>query len=50
VRPPAVLTSDELRRPLRDLLRPQFPGVVVLGYGDLPPDFNVQPVARISLE
>ena len=45
---PAILTQDELRRPLRDLLRHEFPRITVVGYGDLPPDYNVQPVARIS--
>lgn len=47
--PPAVLTVDPLRRPLRSLLRTQYPRVGVVGYGDLPPGFNVQPVARVSL-
>jgi type III secretory pathway component EscV len=45
---PALLTRDELRRPLSDLLRHEFPRMMVLAYGDLPPDHNVQPVARIS--
>jgi type III secretory pathway component EscV len=45
---PALLTRDELRRPVRRLLRPEFPYMGVLAYGDLPPDCNVQPVARIS--
>ena len=45
---PALLTQDELRRPLRDLLRYEFPRMTVLAYGDLPPECNVQPVARIS--
>jgi hypothetical protein len=45
---PALLTQDEVRRPLRDLLRHEFPQMRVLGYGDLPPERNVQPVARIS--
>ena len=46
---PVLLTADALRRPLRSLLRTQYPRVGVVGYGDLPPGFNVQPVARISL-
>jgi type III secretory pathway component EscV len=45
---PAVLTRDELRRPLSALLRPEFDRIRVLAYGDLPPSYNVQPVARIS--
>ena len=44
----ALLIRDELRRPIRRLLRPEFPYMAVLGYGDLPPDCNVQPVARIA--
>jgi hypothetical protein len=46
---PLLLTRDELRRPLRSLLRPEFPQMTFLAYGDLPPSYNVQPVARISL-
>jgi type III secretory pathway component EscV len=45
---PALLTQDELRGPIRTLLRDEFPRMTVLGYGDLPSDYNVQPVARIS--
>ena len=46
---PVLLTSDETRAPLARALRPEFPRLVVLGMGDLPPDWNVQPVARVSL-
>jgi flagellar biosynthesis component FlhA len=45
---PALLTQDELRGPLRALLCGEFPRMTVLGYGDLPSDYNIQPVARIS--
>jgi type III secretory pathway component EscV len=45
---PALLTRDELRSSIRALLRHEFPEITVLGYGDLPPDYNVQPLARIS--
>jgi hypothetical protein len=45
---PAILTQDELRRPLAALLRPEFDELRVLAYSDLPPHQNVQPVARIS--
>jgi type III secretion protein V len=44
---PALLTQDELRRPVRELLRHEFPRLTVLGFGDLPPSYNVQPVARV---
>lgn len=46
---PAMLTSDETRAPLARVLRPEFPTLIVLGMGDLPPDCNVQPVARVGL-
>ena len=45
---PVLLTRQEVRRPLRALLRSEFPEITVLSYGDLPPHYNVQPVARIS--
>jgi type III secretory pathway component EscV len=45
---PVILTRDELRRPLRALLRHDFPQMVFLAYGDLPPTYNVEAVARIS--
>jgi flagellar biosynthesis component FlhA len=46
---PIMLTSDETRAPLAHALRPEFPRLMVLGMGDLPPYWNVQPVARVSL-
>ena len=45
---PAVLTRDALRPTLQALVREEFPDVTVLGYSDLPPDFNIQPVARLG--
>jgi type III secretory pathway component EscV len=45
---PVLLTHDEIRRPLRALLRDEFPQMVVVAYGDLPPSFNIQPIARIA--
>jgi type III secretion protein V len=45
---PGVLTRDALRRPIREVLRHEYPEFPVLGYGDLPVDVNLQPVARIS--
>jgi FHIPEP family len=48
-RTPAVLTADDLRPLLRDLLARALPRLSVVGYGDLPSDLNVQPVARIKL-
>jgi flagellar biosynthesis component FlhA len=45
---PAILTRDDVRAPLREVLRRSLPNVFVLGYGDLPPHRNVQPVDRIQ--
>jgi type III secretion protein V len=45
---PAVLTQDARRRDVRRVLRHRFPSMTVLGYGDIPRDWNIQPVARIS--
>lgn len=50
VSPPSLLTRDDLRPRLRELVRHEFPRVRVLGYADLPDDYNVQPVARITLD
>jgi len=45
---PALLTQDDVRVRLRDILRHEFPQMAILGYSDLPLERNVQPVARIS--
>ena len=45
---PMILTTEGLRRPLAAMVRHEFPRLVVLSYGDLPPQQNVQPVARLS--
>jgi type III secretion protein V len=45
---PVLLTRDALRTPLRSLLRNELPHMRILGYGDIPAGYNVQPVARIS--
>jgi type III secretory pathway component EscV len=45
---PAILTQDGLREPVARILRREFPGLTVLGYGDVLPRYNVQPVARIG--
>ena len=45
---PVILTEDALRRRVRGALRHQFPSLMVLGYGDVPPSYNIQAVARIS--
>lgn len=45
---PAILTSDTRRRDVRHALRHRFPSMTVLGHSDIPPEWNVQPVARIA--
>lgn len=44
-----ILTDLQIRRALRSLLKPRFPGLPVLAYQELSPTLNIQPVARISL-
>lgn len=46
---PAILTSIEVCPPLRELIAPEFPRLPVLGYQELSPEMNIQPIARISL-
>jgi flagellar biosynthesis component FlhA/Tfp pilus assembly protein PilF len=44
-----ILTDLQVRRALRTLLRPRFPGLPVLAYQELSSTLNIQPIARISL-
>jgi type III secretory pathway component EscV len=46
---PAVLTESSARARVRELLRHEFPYMTVLAHGELPAQYNVQPVARILL-
>jgi type III secretion protein V len=46
---PVVLASADVRRALRGLVAPRFPGVAVLAYEDLPPELPVRPVGRLDL-
>jgi flagellar biosynthesis component FlhA len=46
---PCLLTTPSARPRLTDLVRREFPGLAVLCHEDLPPDTNIQPVARIAL-
>ena len=43
-----ILTSMEVRRALREVLKRKFPNLVVLSYQELAPETNIQPIARIS--
>jgi type III secretory pathway component EscV/tetratricopeptide (TPR) repeat protein len=45
---PVLLTSMDVRRPLKKLIQKEFPRLVVLSYQELSPDLNIQPIARIS--
>jgi type III secretion protein V len=44
-----VLVASDVRRPLRNLLAPRVPDVVVLAYDELPPELAVRPVGRVGL-
>jgi type III secretion protein V len=46
---PVLLTRRDLRPMIRELTACELPQLSVLSYDDLPPDTNIQPVARISL-
>jgi type III secretion protein V len=43
-----LLAATDLRRPLRNLLAPRLPDVVVIAYDELPPELNVRPVGRVA--
>jgi hypothetical protein len=43
-----ILTTMEVRRPLSQLIKLEFPQLAVLGYQELSADLNIQPIARIS--
>jgi type III secretion protein V len=45
---PAVLTSIDIRRFVRDLVATEFHDLAVLSYQELAPDLRIQPVARLA--
>jgi len=45
---PVILTTMEIRHPLRRLIAPSMPKLHVLSYQELSPDMNIQPIARIE--
>jgi flagellar biosynthesis component FlhA len=47
---PVILTTEGVRASVRRLLEPELPDLPVLSYGELRPDVNVQPLARIPIE
>jgi type III secretion protein V len=46
---PVILTSPEVCAALPEAIAPEFLRMFVISYEELPPDINVQPVARIGL-
>ncbi len=46
---PSIITSQRLRRKLRQLLAPVFPDLAVVAYEELPPNASLQAVDRITL-
>ncbi len=47
--PPVIVTQSDVRRFVRKLLEVEFPDLVVLGYQELDPEIQVEPLARISI-
>lgn len=45
---PVLLTGRDLRRAVRDLVAPRYPGLSVLAYEELPPGWPVRPRARVG--
>jgi type III secretion protein V len=45
---PALLVSSAVRPQVREALCPERRDITVLCYEEIPPDVNVQPVARVS--
>ena len=46
---PCLLTSIESRAALQRVIATEYPRMTVLAHEELPPGFNVQPVARVAL-
>lgn len=46
---PVILTSAVFRAFLRRIVAAEFPRLAVLCYEELPPELNIQPLARLSL-
>lgn len=47
---PIILTYGEIRSFLKKYISNEFPHLAVLAYGELSPDMNIQPLARIYWE
>lgn len=46
---PVILTVSTIRSSLRGMIAAEFPRLPVLSYDELPPEMNIQPLARITL-
>ena len=46
---PSILTSQGSRLALQGIILGELPQMAVVSYQELPPDLNIQPVARIKL-
>jgi len=49
-RPPVVLTSPQIRGPLRTILEPHLASVAVLGYNEIPSGLDVESIGLIQLD
>ena len=47
---PVILTTIDVRMVLHQILAPDFPRLAVIGYQELSPDLNIQPIARIDTD
>jgi type III secretory pathway component EscV len=47
-RNPVVLTTTDVRLTVRRLIEKEHPDFAVVGYQELSPDLNIQPISRIS--
>jgi type III secretion protein V len=45
---PVLLTTTDIRLPIRKLLEADFPNLAVVSYQELLPNLSIQPIARIS--
>lgn len=43
---PVMLTTMDIRRIIRQLIKPEYPALAVLSYQELSPTMNIQPISR----
>ena len=44
---PCILTASDIRGKFRETIALEFPRIPVIGYDEIPPSLNIQPIARI---